>query len=194
MSNHITLSKGARVSLSKEGDSLNNLIIGLGWAPRKTPGVTFDLDGSTLMLDENGKVVNADDYIYYHHKESACKSVTCGKDNQTGDGEGDDEQMKVNLSLIPARIHVLRFVVHIHEAIERGQNFGLVDKAYFRIEDADKGETLYRFDLSEDYSTETGVVMAEVYRHDGGWKVRTLGTGYNDGLIGILTEVGLTAG
>lgn len=193
MSNTVNLSKGARVSLAKEGDGLSNLLIGLGWAPRKTPGVDFDLDGSTLMLDEDGKVVNASDYIFYGNKESACKSVLCGKDNQDGQGEGDDEQMKIRLSQIPARVHTLRFVCHIHDAAERSQNFGLVDKAYFRIEDADKGETIYRFDLSEDYSTETGVVMAEVYRHDGGWKLRTLGTGYNDGLIGILTEVGLAA-
>lgn len=193
MSNIVNLSKGARVSLAKQGDSLSNLLIGLGWSPRKTEGVDFDLDGSTLMLDENGKVVGPGDYIFYSNKESACKSVLCGNDNQNGQGEGDDEQIKIMLSQIPARIHALRFVCHIHDAAERGQNFGLVDNAYFRIEDADKGETIYRFDLSEDFSTETGVVMAEVYRHDGGWKLRTLGTGYNDGLLGILSEVGLSA-
>lgn len=192
--NVVVLAKGQRVSLAKDGEGLNNLLIGLGWAPRKVPGVKFDLDASALMLDENGKTLSASDYIYYHNKESACKSVICGKDNQDGEGEGDDEQLKVDLSKIPARIHALRFVVHIHDAVERDQNFGQVDKAYFRVEDASTGETKYRFNLSEDYSTETGVVMAEVYRHEGGWKARTVGLGYTGGLADILSEAGLVAG
>ena len=189
----VSLSKGSNVSLSKEAPGLKKALVGLGWDPRNTDGAQFDLDASVFLLTAAGKVRGDTDFIFYNNKVSADGSVLHTGDNRTGEGDGDDESIKLNLALIPAEIEKLIFVVTIDEAVKRGQNFGQVGGAFIRIADDETGKEVLRYDLSEDYSTETALLFGELYRHSGDWKFRAVGQGYAGGLASVCAQYGINA-
>ena len=179
----ISLQKGQRVDLTKDRPSLKNVLIGLGWDINHYDGETdFDLDASAFMTKANGKVGNENDFIFYGNLNHVSGSVQHMGDNRTGEGDGDDEVIKVQLDKIPSDYDTISFTVTIYEAEKRLQNFGMVENAYVRLIDEDTGEELVRFDLTEDFSTETALVVAEIYKRDGQWKFAAIGSGYDGGL------------
>lgn len=187
----VRLVKGQNISLSKTTPNLKRILIGLGWEARDTEGGDFDLDVSVFMTAETGKVRRDEDFIFYHQLESLCGSVKHTGDNRTGIGDGDDESVTVELDKVPAYIHHLMITVTIYNADERGQNFGQINNAYIRIVDLDTDLEVARFDLSEDYSTETGMVFGEVYRYNGEWKFKAVGQGYAGGLEALCQRFGV---
>ena len=187
----INLNKGKKIDLTKTNPGQAKVLAGLGWEKRTTDGQEFDLDASVIMLNAEGKARGEADFVYYNNPASACGSVKTHGDNRTGEGEGDDEKVSLELAGIPADVERIQFVVSIHEATERAQNFGRVKNAYINIRNEESGEELMRFDLSEDYSLETAVIMAELYRHNGEWKFNAVGQGYRNGLIEILKDAAL---
>ena len=190
----VSISKGGNVSLSKEEPGLSRILIGLGWDTRATDGVDFDLDASVFLLNNMGKVRNDLDFIFYNNLRSADGSVEHTGDNRTGEGEGDDEAVRVNLAGVPADVDKLSVTVTIHDAQARGQNFGQVDNAFIRVVNEDNGREIVRYDLSEDASTETAMILGEVYRHGGEWKFRAVGQGYAGGLGPLATSFGVNVG
>lgn len=178
----VTLSKGGNVSLSKEAPGLTEVVVGLGWDPRVTDGSKFDLDASVFIVGENGKVLDDASFIFYNNKKSADGSVEHMGDNQSGEGEGDDEQVTVKLSGLAAVVKKLVFAVTIHEAAERKQSFGQVANAYIRVVNKADGKELARYDLSEDASTETAMIFGEVYRAGEDFKFKAIGQGFAGGL------------
>lgn len=189
----ISLSKGGNVSLSKVDPSLSELVVGLGWDPRSTDGQQFDLDASLFMLNATGKVRNEHDFIFYRAMNSRCGSIEHTGDNRTGEGDGDDEQIKVSLPKVPAEITRLVVTVTIHDAQKRQQSFGQVGGAFIRIENSVTGAEVLRFDLSEDASTETAMIFGEIYRHNGEWKFKAVGQGYAGGLLAMCRQFGIDA-
>ncbi|GAA0514332.1 TerD family protein [Deinococcus depolymerans] len=187
----VSLSKGGNVSLSKEAPGLSAITIGLGWDPRATDGQQFDLDGSVFLLNAGGKVRSDSDFIFYNNKTSADGSVTHAGDNTTGQGDGDDETVEVNLAGVPADVDRIAVCVTIHEADTRGQNFGQVSKAYIRILNKTGGAEIARYDLSEDASTDTAMIFGEVYRNGADWKFRAVGQGYAGGLAPLARNFGV---
>jgi tellurium resistance protein TerD len=181
----LTLTKGGSLSLSKEDPTLVRTRIGLGWDARSTDGAPFDLDASALLLGADEKVRSDADFIFYNQPKDEVGSVVHQGDNKTGEGDGDDEQITVDLSLVPADVQKILFAVSIHEGVERGQNFGQVRNAYIRLLNEDTGAEVVRYDLSEDAGQEAALNFAEVYRHNGDWKFRAVGAGYVAGLRGI---------
>lgn len=188
----ISLQKGANVNLSKSAPGLTKALLGLGWDARSTDGAAFDLDASALLLGANGKVRSDADFVFYGNKATADGSVSHGGDNLTGEGEGDDEQITINLSTVPADVERIALVVSIYEANERSQTFGQVRNAFIRLANADTNTEEVRYDLSEDYSTETAVIFAEVYRNNGEWKFKAIGQGFGDGLAGVARDFGVS--
>ncbi|MDJ0903770.1 MAG: TerD family protein [Xenococcus sp. MO_188.B8] len=181
----ISLAKGQRISLEKVAPGLKNIFIGLGWDLKVTDtGSDFDLDGSAFLLGSNGKLVSENHFIFYNNLQSPDpdKSVRVLGDNRTGAGEGDDEVIEVDLTKVPADIEKIAIAVTIHEADTRNQNFGQVGNAFVRIVNVDNQEEVIRYDLTEDYSIETALIMAELYRKDGEWRMNALGSGYKSGL------------
>ncbi|WP_417662719.1 TerD family protein [Pseudomonas sp.] len=178
----ISLSKGGNVSLSKEAPGLSEVVVGLGWDPRVTDGSPFDLDASVFIVGENGKVLDDTGFIFYNNKKSADGSVEHMGDNQSGEGEGDDEQVTVKLNGLAAAVKKLVFAVTIHEADQRKQNFGQVANAYIRVVNKADGKELARYDLSEDASTETAMIFGEVYRAGEEFKFKAIGQGFAGGL------------
>ncbi|NOG32563.1 TerD family protein [Halomonas sp. TBZ9] len=189
----LSLSKGGNISLSKTDPGLKNILIGLGWDERATSGNDFDLDASVFMINSEGKVRSDADFIFYGQLKSADGSVVHTGDNRTGEGEGDDEAIEVNLDGVPADIQRLVVTVTIHEADNRKQNFGMVQNAFIRVVNNDTGNEVVRYDLSEDYSTETALEFGEVYRHNGEWKFRAVGQGYAGGLLAMCQRYGVNA-
>ena len=190
----ISLQKGQRVDLTKDRPSLKNVLIGLGWDINHYDGETdFDLDASAFMTKANGKVGNENDFIFYGNLNHVSGSVQHMGDNRTGEGDGDDEVIKVQLDKIPSDYDTISFTVTIYEAEKRLQNFGMVENAYVRLIDEDTGEELVRFDLTEDFSTETALVVAEIYKRDGQWKFAAIGSGYAGGLKALCKEYGIDA-
>lgn len=189
----ITLAKGGNVSLSKEEPGLSRIVIGLGWDARATDGADFDLDASVFMLAESGKVRNDADFIFYNQLKSSDGSVEHTGDNLTGEGDGDDESVKVDLNRVPAEIQKLAVAVTIHDADSRRQNFGMVQNAFIRIVNGDSSREVARYDLTEDYSTETALIFGEVYRHGGEWKFRAVGQGFQGGLAPLARNFGVNA-
>jgi tellurium resistance protein TerD len=181
----ISLKKGGNVSLTGSVPTLKSVKIGLGWEARETAGSEFDLDASLFMVSSSGKVRSDHDFIFYGQLDSPCKSVHHTGDNRTGDGDGDDEELHVFLDKVPKPIERLVVAVTIHDADNRGQNFGQVRDAFIRIVDLDRDVEIARFDLSEDYSVETAMIFGELYRRNDEWKFRAVGQGYSGGL-GIL--------
>jgi len=190
----ITLQKGGNVNLSKAAPNLVNVLVGLGWDARATDGQDFDLDASLFMVKADGKVPGDAFFIFYNQAKSPEGSVEHTGDNRTGAGEGDDETIKVNLSKVPADIQRLVVTVTIHEADARKQNFGQVSNAFIRIVNQDNNQEIARFDLSEDYSTETAMIFGEIYRHDRDWKFRAVGQGYAGGLHALALQHGVNVG
>jgi tellurium resistance protein TerD len=190
----ISLGKGANISLSKEEPGLTKILVGLGWDTRATDGEDFDLDASVFLLNESGKVRGDHDFIFYNQLKSSDGSVEHTGDNRTGEGDGDDEAVKVDLSRVPADIHKLAVVVTIHDAEGRRQNFGMVQNAFMRIVNDVSGSEITRYDLAEDYSVETALIFGEVYRHNGEWKFRAVGQGFQGGLAPLCRNYGVNVG
>lgn len=187
----ISLQKGGNLSLSKTDPSLREVLVGLGWAARSSDGADFDLDASLFMVQDNGKVRGDHDFIFYNQLKSTCGAVEHTGDNKTGAGEGDDEALKIRLADVPAAITRLVIAVTIHEAGQRRQNFGMVQDAFVRIVNLETNSEIVRFDLSEDYSTETAMIFAEIYRYNGEWKFRAVGQGYAGGLAALAIQHGV---
>jgi tellurium resistance protein TerD len=178
----ISLTKGGNVNLSKEAPSMQQLTVGLGWNPRATDGQDFDLDATAFLLNSTDKVRGDSDFIFFNNKKSADGAVEHTGDNRTGAGDGDDEQLVVDLSKMAADINKVTFCVTIYQGQERSQNFGQVSGAYIRIINNANQQEVARYDLSEDSSTETAMIFGELYRHNGEWKFRAVGQGFNGGL------------
>ena len=187
----ITLAKGGNLSLSKQDPSLINAVLGLGWDVRSTDGQDFDLDASAFLLTASGKVRADSDFIFYNQMRSTDGSVEHTGDNRTGAGEGDDEQIKVDLSKVPADIQTVAFTVTIHDAEARRQSFGQVRNAFIRLVNEKSNNEIVRFDLGEDFSTETAVIFAEIYRNAGEWKFRAVGQGFAGGLGALARNYGI---
>ena len=189
----ISLQKGGNVNLSKEAPGLTRVMIGLGWDPRATDGAAFDLDGSAFLQKADGKVRADADFVFYNNLKSTDGSVTHQGDNTSGQGEGDDEKVLVDLTKVPAEVDKISFCVTIHEAETRKQNFGMVGKAYIRCLNADGDKELARYDLSEDGSTETAMIFGELYRAGAEWKFKAIGQGFKGGLGPLARSFGVDA-
>ncbi len=185
----VSLAKGQRVSLEKVAPGLSEVFIGLGWDVKSTDtGYDFDLDSSLFLLGANEKLLSDSHFIFYNNLASPDpdKSVQHLGDNLTGVGEGDDEVIKINLKKVPADVQKIVVTVTIHEAQQRHQNFGQVQNAFVRVVNAQTKQEAVRYDLVEDYSIETALIMAELYRKDGEWRLNAVGSGYQGGLQALL--------
>ena len=178
----ISLTKGGNVNLSKEAPNLTNMAVGLGWNPRATDGQAFDLDAVAFLVNESGKVRSDADFIFFNNLKSADGSVEHTGDNRTGEGDGDDEVIKVDLSKVPADVSKVVFCAVIYDGQARNQNFGQVANAYIRVVNTQGGAEVARYDLSEDSSTETAMIFGELYKNNGEWKFRAVGQGFAGGL------------
>jgi tellurium resistance protein TerD len=187
----ISLQKGGNVNLSKEAPGLTQLKVGLGWDVRATDGAAFDLDGAVFLLNSSGKVRSDSDFIFYNNLKSADGSVVHSGDNRTGQGEGDDETVSIDLSKVPADVDKVVLGVTIHEAESRRQNFGMVGKAFIRCVNASNNQEIARYDLSEDSSTEGAMIFGEVYRNGADWKFRAIGQGFAGGLGPLARNYGV---
>ena len=188
----VVLTKGQKVDLTKGNKGLKNIIVGLGWDVNKYDGgFDFDLDSAAFCCNGDKKVATDADMIFYNNLKHASGSIEHMGDNLTGAGDGDDEQIKIDLSAIPESIERINFTVTIHEAEERKQNFGQVSNAYVRVVNADNNEELIKYDLEEDFSIETAIVVAELYRHNGEWKFNAIGSGFQGGLAALCRNFGL---
>jgi tellurium resistance protein TerD len=186
----VTLAKGGNVSLSKAAPNLTQVMVGLGWDARSTTGAPFDLDASALLCS-GGRVLGDEWFVFYNNLKSPDGSVEHTGDNLTGEGEGDDESILVDLGKVPETCDKIVFPVSIHEADARGQTFGQVSNAYIRVINQTDGQELARYDLSEDASSETAMIFGELYRYGGEWKFRAVGQGYASGLRGIVLDFGV---
>ena len=189
----VSLSKGGNVSLSKEAPGLTAVTVGLGWDVRTTTGEEFDLDGSALLLTD-GEVSSDENFVYFNNLVSPDGSVEHTGDNLTGEGEGDDEAIKVTVTAVPPDVDKLIVAVTIHDAQARGQNFGQVENAFIRIVNDENAVEIARYDLSEDASVETAMIFGEVYRHGDEWKFRAVGQGYTGGLGPLAQSYGINVG
>ena len=188
----VNLSKGQKVDLTKSNPGLTKLIVGLGWDINKYDGdFDFDLDAAAFLLGDTGKVSSDADFVFYNNKEHSSGSVIHSGDNLTGDGEGDDETLKVDLSKVPENVSKIDFTVTINDADTRNQNFGQVSNAYIRVVNEATGEELIRYDLGEDYSVETAVIVGELYRNNGEWKFNAIGSGFQGGLAALCGNFGV---
>lgn len=188
----INLSKGQKVDLTKGNASLKHIMVGLGWDVNAfDSGSDFDLDASAFMCGANGKCPTEKEFIFYGNLEHTSGAVKHMGDNLTGEGEGDDEQIQVDLKEIPENVEKIAFTVTIYEAQERRQNFGQVSNAYIRIVDEDTNQELIHYDLGEDFSIETAIVVGELYRHNGEWKFNAIGSGFQGGLAALCGHYGI---
>ncbi len=190
----VSLQKGGNVSLDKVAPGMTKVLIGLGWDERSTDGVEFDLDASIFLLKEDGKVRGDNDFIFYNKLTSDCGSIVHQGDNLTGSGDGDDECVKVDLPKIPSSVSKVSVVVTIHDALARNQNFGQVSNAFVRLVNDETNEEVARYDLSEDYSIETAMIFGEIYRHNGEWKFKAIGQGFEGGLNALAKGFGINIG
>jgi len=190
----INLSKGQKIDLTKGRPGLKNIMVGLGWDVNAFDGGTdFDLDASAFLAGENGKCAKDTDFIFYGNLEHESGSVKHMGDNLTGSGDGDDEQIFVDLSAVPANVSKIGFTVTIYDASNRRQNFGQVSNAFIRIVNNDTNEELIRYDLGEDFSIETAIVVGELYKHNGEWKFNAIGSGFQGGLAALCNHYGIDA-
>jgi tellurium resistance protein TerD len=190
----VSLSKGGNVSLSKEAPGLQAVLVGLGWDVRTTTGADFDLDASALLVGSNGKILSDAHFIFFNNLTSPDGSVEHTGDNLTGEGEGDDEAIKVNLVGVPAEVEKIVVTVSIYDAETRQQSFGQVRNAFIRVVNQADNRELTRYDLSEDASNETAMIFGELYRNGPEWKFRAVGQGYSTGLRGIAQDFGVNVG
>ncbi len=188
----VSLQKGQKVSLTKGNPGLSKVVVGLGWDVNQfDTGGDFDLDTAAFLLTDSGKVSNQNDFVFFGNLEHPSGSVKHMGDNLTGAGEGDDEQIKIDLSLVPANITKIAFTVTIYDAEQRRQNFGQVNNAFIRIYNEANGEELLRYDLGEDFSIETAAVFGELYKNGGEWKFNAIGSGYQGGLAALCANFGV---
>jgi len=188
----VNLSKGQKVSLTKGNPGLSKIVVGLGWDTNKYDGGSdFDLDAAAFLLGGNGKVNQDSDFIFYGNLKHSSGAVEHMGDNLTGDGDGDDEQIKIDLSAVPANVEKIGFTVTIYDSDVRKQNFGQVSNAYIRIFDEVSNTELIRYDLGEDFSIETAVVVGELYRNNGEWKFNAIGSGFQGGLHALCLNYGV---
>lgn len=188
----INLSKGQKVDLTKGNPGLINIMIGLGWDVNAyDSGAAFDLDAAAFMLDERGKCPTEKEFIFYGNLEHTSKAVKHMGDNLTGEGDGDDEQIQIDISKIPSNVTRVAFTVTIYDAETRRQNFGQVSNAFIRIVDESSNTELIRYDLGEDFSIETAVVVGELYRNNGEWKFNAIGSGFQGGLAALCNHYGI---
>lgn len=190
----VSLSKGGNVSLSKEEPGLTRILIGLGWDTRSTDGAGFDLDASAFLLAAGDRVRSDADFIFYNNLRSADGAVEHTGDNRTGEGDGDDEALIVELARVPGEVQKIAVAVTIHEGEQRRQNFGMVSNAFIRVVNDATGREIARYDLTEDASTETAMIFGEVYRHGAEWKFRAVGQGYQGGLAPLARNYGVNIG
>lgn len=191
----ISLQKGQKIDLTKGNPGLTKIVIGLGWDTNKySGGFDFDLDASAFLLDKDGKSGGIEDFIYYNNLVGGGGSVIHTGDNLTGYGEGDDEQIKVDLANVPVHVEKVAITVTIHEAIPRRQNFGQVSNAFVRVVNEINNQEVLRYDLGEDFSVETALVVCELYRYQGEWKFSAVGSGFSGGLSALCTNYGLQVG
>ena len=188
----ISLTKGQKVDLTKKNPSLKNIMVGLGWDVNEfDSGADFDLDAAAFMLGANGKCPTEKEFVFYGNLEHTSGAVKHMGDNLTGEGDGDDEQIEVSLAKIPSNVERIAFTVTIYDAEPRRQNFGQVSNSYIRIVDADTDSELIRYDLGEDFSIETAVVVGELYKHNGEWKFNAIGSGFQGGLAALCGHYGI---
>ena len=188
----INLTKGQKVDLTKGNPGLKKLMVGLGWDVNAyDSGADFDLDAAAFMLGSNGKCPTEKEFIFYGNLTHPSESLKHMGDNLTGEGEGDDEQIFVDLDKIPANVSKVAFTVTIYEAESRGQNFGQVSNSFIRIVDESTGQELIHYDLGEDFSIETAVVVGELYKHNGEWKFNAIGSGFQGGLAALCGHYGI---
>ena len=187
----VSLAKGGNVSLSKEAPGLTAVLIGLGWDARVTTGHDFDLDASALACGASGRVLSDQHFIFFNNLVSPDGTIEHTGDNLTGDGDGDDEAIKIDLAKVSDDVAKIVFPVSIYDADARLQNFGQVSNAFIRVVNQENGVEIARYDLTEDASTETAMIFGEVYRHNGDWKFRAVGQGYASGLAGIARDYGV---
>lgn len=189
----VNLQKGQKVDLTKGQAGLARLTVGMGWDTNQfSDSTAFDLDTSAFLLGENNKVLQDADFVFYNNLQHSSGAVVHQGDNLTGAGDGDDEQIKVDLTKIPQTYQRIAFTATIHDAAERKQNFGQVQNAYIRVVNEENGTELVRFDLSEDFSVETSLVFGELYRHNGEWKFNAVGTGLPGGLEALCIGYGIS--
>ena len=188
----INLSKGQKVDLTKGNPSLKNIMVGLGWDVNAfDSGSDFDLDAAAFMCGANGKCPTEKEFVFYGNLVHPNEGVKHMGDNRTGEGEGDDEQIEIDLTKIPANIERIAFTATIYDADVRRQNFGQVSNAYIRIVDEATNQELIRYDLGEDFSIETAVVVGELYKHNGDWKFNAIGSGFQGGLAALCGHYGI---
>lgn len=188
----INLVKGQKIDLTKGNPSLKKVIIGLGWDTNKySGGFDFDLDASVFLVGSNGRTNHDEDFIFYNNLKSRNEAVIHTGDNRTGEGDGDDEQILLEFAKMPVDVDKMAITVTIHEALERGQNFGQVSNAYVRVVNEDTKEEVLRYDLGEDFSIETAIVVCEIYRNGGEWKFSAVGSGFQGGLGALCKNYGL---
>ena len=191
----VCLTKGQKVSLTKGNPGLTNVVVGLGWDVNQfDTGGDFDLDAAAFLVTDSGKVSKAEDFVFYGNLTHPSGAVQHMGDNLTGAGDGDDEQIKVNLAAVPENITKIAFTVTIYEAEQRRQNFGQVNNAFIRIYNEANGEELLRYDLGEDFSIETAAVFGELYKNNGEWKFNAIGCGYQGGLAALCANFGVDVG
>ena len=188
----INISKGAKINLSKETPGLKKIMVGLGWDVNTDYGEDFDLDASVFMLDSNGKS-KPEWFIYYNNLQDPNKCVVHQGDNRTGSGEGDDERIYIDLDLIPPDVDKIAITITIDQADKKRQNFGMVKNSFCRLVDSTNDSEIIHYDLGEDFSIETAIVVGEVYRHKGDWKFNAIGRGFSGGLIALCRNYGLDA-
>ncbi len=188
----VNLQKGQKVSLTKGNPGLSRVVVGLGWDVNQfDTGGTFDLDTAAFLLTDSGKVSGSEDFVFFGNLTHPSGAVQHMGDNLTGAGDGDDEQIKLNLQQIPDHITKIAFTVTIYEADIRHQNFGQVNNAFIRIYNDENGEELLRYDLGEDFSIETAAVFGELYKNNGEWKFNAIGSGYQGGLAALCANYGV---
>ncbi len=188
----VCLSKGQKVSLTKDNPGLQKVIVGLGWdVNRYDTGGDFDLDASVFMLTDSGKVSKQEEFVFYGNPKDPSGAVQHMGDNRTGVGEGDDEQITIDLTKVPEHITKIAITVTIYDAESRRQNFGQVNNSFIRIYNEQSGQEILRYDLEEDFSIETAVVFGELYKHGGEWKFNALGSGYQGGLAALCASYGI---
>ena len=187
----VNLMKGQKVDLTKGRAGLSKIIVGLGWDTNKFKGPDFDLDASAFLLNSLSKCEAPSDFIFYNNLVHSSGAVAHQGDNLVGGNGGDDEQIKIDLKGVPSYIDNIAIAVTIHEAMQRRQNFGLVSNAFVRVVDENSGQEIMRYNLSEDYSTETALLFCNVYRQGPDWKFAAVGSGFDNGLAGLCTMYGL---
>lgn len=188
----LNLKKGQRIDLTKGNAGLSKVLVGLGWDTNQYDGsADFDLDATAFVLDKNGKSIGEEYVVFYNNLSAFDGAIEHTGDNRTGEGEGDDEQIIVDLKNLPEKAEKISFCITIHDAEERNQTFGQVSNSFVRMVDANSNEELFFFDLGEDFSVETAIVAGELYRHNGEWKFAAIGAGYQGGLEALCQDYGL---